>query len=100
MAYFQTKNPDLGKFWRLLQWKLFVYYTAVWSILRLFGIFCAHLVYFWPFGIFLAIWYILWPFGIFYVYLVYFSRFGKLGQEKSGNPNLVFVARNRFGKKY
>jgi hypothetical protein len=32
------------------------------------------------------IWYSLWPFGIFYGYLAYFSRFGKLYQEKSGNP--------------
>jgi hypothetical protein len=53
MAYFQTKNPDLGKFWRLLQRKMLVYYMAVWSILWLFGIFCDQLVYF------MVIWYIL-----------------------------------------
>jgi hypothetical protein len=34
MAYFQTKNPDLGKFWRVLQWKMLVFYIY------------AHLVYF------------------------------------------------------
>jgi hypothetical protein len=53
MAYFQTKNPDSGKFWRLLKWKMLVYYMAVWSILRLFGTFCGHSVYF------IIIWYIL-----------------------------------------
>jgi hypothetical protein len=26
MAYFQTKNPDFGKFWRVLQWKMLVNY--------------------------------------------------------------------------
>jgi hypothetical protein len=25
MAYYQTKNPDLGKFWRVLKWKILVY---------------------------------------------------------------------------
>jgi hypothetical protein len=59
---------------------------AIWSILKSFGIFCSHLVYFvptWyilrPFGMFcghlghfVAIWYILWPFGIFCGHLVYF----------------------------
>jgi hypothetical protein len=44
------------------------------------GIFYAPLVYF------TAIWSSLWPFGIFDGYLVYISRFGKLCQEKSGNP--------------
>jgi hypothetical protein len=50
MGYFKTKNPYLGKFCR-----------AVWSILR--------------------------PFGIFYGHLVYFTRFGILCQEKSGSPD-------------
>jgi hypothetical protein len=40
---------------------------VIWSILRPFGIFCGHLVYF------IVIWYI-------------FPRFGMLYQEKSGNP--------------
>jgi hypothetical protein len=31
MAYFQTKHPDLGKFWRVLQWKMLLYYMAFWS---------------------------------------------------------------------
>jgi hypothetical protein len=25
MAYFQTKNPNLGKFWKVLQWKMLVF---------------------------------------------------------------------------
>jgi hypothetical protein len=44
---------------------------------------------------FMAIWYILRPFGIFYDHLVYFvvnwcifPRFGMLSQEKPGNPAL------------
>jgi hypothetical protein len=37
-----------------------VYFMAIWSILRPFGIFCGHLVYL------VAIWYILSPFGIFF----------------------------------
>jgi hypothetical protein len=38
IAYFQTKNPDLGKFWRVLQSKMLVFYTVVWFILQLFSI--------------------------------------------------------------
>jgi hypothetical protein len=74
MAHFQTKNHNLGKFWRVLQWKMLVYFYV-------------HLVYF------RAIWSIFGPFGLFLVLLVYFmviwyifSRFGMLYREKSGNP--------------
>jgi hypothetical protein len=63
---FQTKNPNLGKFWRVLQWKALVYFLAIWSTLR-------------SVGIFVAIWYILWSFGTFFP-LWYLNR------EKSGNP--------------
>jgi hypothetical protein len=38
-----------------------VYFMAIWYILWLFGIFYGYLVYF------MAIWYILWPFGNFVV---------------------------------
>jgi hypothetical protein len=56
MVYFQTKNPNLGKFWKVLQWKMYigifygrsVYFTAKWYILWPFGTFCGHLVYFFP----------------------------------------------------
>jgi hypothetical protein len=41
MAYFQTKNPDLGKFWRVLQEKMLVYHMAIlqffWCIVSHFG---------------------------------------------------------------
>jgi hypothetical protein len=50
---FLTKNTNLGKFWRALEWKMF-------------GIFYGHLEYL------MAIWYILWTFGIFNDHLVYF----------------------------
>jgi hypothetical protein len=47
-------------------------YIAIWSILRPFGLFCDHLVYFTVICLFcghlvylLVIWFILWPFGIF-----------------------------------
>jgi hypothetical protein len=52
IVYFQTKNPNLGKFWRVLQWKMFVYFMSIWSILLPFGIFYTNLVHF------LVIWYI------------------------------------------
>jgi hypothetical protein len=57
MAYFQTKNTTLGKFWRVLQWKMLGHFIAIWStyltviwyIMRLFGIFHGKLLYFFPF---------------------------------------------------
>jgi hypothetical protein len=69
MVCFQTKNPNLGEFWRVLQWKMMVYFMDTWSILRSFVRFYGHLVQF------VIIWYI-------------FSRFGILFQEKSGNPDV------------
>jgi hypothetical protein len=60
MVYFQTENPNLGKFWRVLQRKMLVY--------TVYG----HLVDF------TATWYILWPNGLFSGYLLYISRFGIL----------------------
>jgi hypothetical protein len=51
MVCFQTKNPNLVKFGRVLQWKMMVYF---WTL----GPFC----------------YILWTFGIVRGNLVYFSR--------------------------
>jgi hypothetical protein len=53
MVCFQTKNPNLGKFWRALEWKMLLYFMIIWNIL-------------WPFGIFKVIWCILWSFGIFF----------------------------------
>jgi hypothetical protein len=58
MAYFQTKNPNLDKYFRVFQWKMLVCFTAIGPYLRPF------LVYF------AAIWYILRLFGIFFPVLV------------------------------
>jgi hypothetical protein len=65
--FFQTENPNLDKFGRVLQWKELVYFIAIWPILQHFGKFCGHLVHF-------------------MVFLGFFTRFGLLYEEKSGNP--------------
>jgi hypothetical protein len=70
MVSFQTKNPYLGKYFRVLQWKRFVYCMAIRSILRTFGIIYGHLVY-----LLVTNWYI-------------FSCFGKYYREISGNPGM------------
>jgi hypothetical protein len=46
MVCFQTKDTNLGKFWRALDWKRFIYFMPIWIILWRFGIFYAHLVHF------------------------------------------------------
>jgi hypothetical protein len=73
MVYFQTQNPNLGKFGRVLRWKMLVDFMAILSILR-------------TFGIFMVIWYISWPIGIFIPVLVCFIK------KKSGNPVFEQVA--------
>jgi hypothetical protein len=70
MVCFQTKNPNLGKFWRALDWKKLIYFLAIWDILWRFGKFYDHLVHF------VFIWYI-------------YSGFCIMYQEKSGNPALM-----------
>jgi hypothetical protein len=70
MVCFQTKNPNVGEFWRALDWKMFIYFMATWNILWGFGLFYGHLVHF------VFIWNI-------------FSGFGTMYQEKSGNPDLT-----------
>jgi hypothetical protein len=47
MVCFQTKNPNSGKFWRALEWKMLVLFIFIWNILQSFGIFCGHLVMLW-----------------------------------------------------
>jgi hypothetical protein len=49
MVCFQTQNPNLGKFWRALDWQ--IYFMAVWNILWKFWTFYDHLVHFVRFGI-------------------------------------------------
>jgi hypothetical protein len=40
-----VRNLNLGKFCRVLQWKMLVYFMDIWCILWQFGIFYGHLVY-------------------------------------------------------
>jgi hypothetical protein len=93
-VYFQTKNPNLGKFWRTSEWKVWKYFMDILNILRTFGIFYDRLVHF------VLIWYI-------------FSGFGIMYQEKSYSPELdpkrvrwsrffvhVFPAENIFALKF
>jgi hypothetical protein len=39
MVYFQTKYPNLGKFWMSLEWKMLLYFKTIWNILGPFGIY-------------------------------------------------------------
>jgi hypothetical protein len=73
MVCFQTQNPNFGKFLRALDWKMFIYFMAIWNISWRFGIFYDHLVH---------------CVSVLYI----FSRFGIMYQEKSGNP--VFECEN------
>jgi hypothetical protein len=73
MVYFTTKNPYLGKFGRVLQWKMLVYFMDIRPILQ-------------PIGIFLEIPDILWTFGIFCDNLVYFSPFWHVVPRKIWQP--------------
>jgi hypothetical protein len=66
MVCFQTKNPNLGKFWRALGWKMLIYFMPNGNILQTFGIFYNHWLHF------VFTWYI-------------FSGFGIMHQEISGN---------------
>jgi hypothetical protein len=54
MVYLHTKNPNLGKFWRALDWKIFIY--VLWP----FAVFCGHLRYC------MTNWFILCSFGTFF----------------------------------
>jgi hypothetical protein len=68
MVYFQTKNPNLGKFWRALDWKMMIFFMAIWNILQTFLICYDRLAHF------VFIWYIF-PGLVLCMY-----------EEKSGNP--------------
>jgi hypothetical protein len=46
MVNFQTKNPNLGKFSRVLQCKMLVYFMSIWYLLQPFGVFYGHLFHF------------------------------------------------------
>jgi hypothetical protein len=77
MVHFQTKIFNLGKFWRVLQWKMLAYLGRL--------------------GL---LWYILWPFDILSGNLVYFPRFSMLYQEKSGNPGYQLWSRSTACEAY
>jgi hypothetical protein len=60
MAYFYSKNPNLGMFWRALEWKdVGIFYghleniTAIWYILQPFDTFCCYCVILLCSGLFL-----------------------------------------------
>jgi hypothetical protein len=80
MVSFRTENPNFGKLLRVLQWKMLVYFMAIWSIFN-------------------TIWHILWPFGISSLVLVHFTNFGMLYQEKSGNPAAETTGRRQMAGK-
>jgi hypothetical protein len=65
---FKTKNPNLGKFLRVLQWKMLKYFMDIGSILQQIGLFYDHLV------CFMVIWY------------MYFSPFWYVAPRKIWHP--------------
>jgi hypothetical protein len=67
MVSFHAKNPNLGKFWGVLDWKMLIHFKAICNTSPTFDIFYDHMVHF------VFIWNI-------------FSGFGIMYQEKSGNP--------------
>jgi hypothetical protein len=71
MVCFLTKNPNFGKFWRVLQWKMLVYMYN--GGLVHFTVFC----------------YISWTFGIVRGNLVYFSTFWYFVPRKIWQPWLA-----------
>jgi hypothetical protein len=68
MVSFQTKNPNSGKFWRALDWKILRYFMTICNILRTFGIFYNHLV------------------GTLCLFATFFPVLVSWTREKSGNP--------------
>jgi hypothetical protein len=38
MASFKNKTPNLGKFLRALDWKMLIYFMAIWNILEIWDI--------------------------------------------------------------
>jgi hypothetical protein len=75
-VYFPTKNPNFGKFWRALEWKMLVYVMTIFIILR-------------PFGIIYNL----------YRRLEHFSHFGMFGPRKIWQPCPVAVSYNKIKPK-
>jgi hypothetical protein len=70
MIWSQTKNLKLGKFWRVLQWKIMYRYMYILWTLGPFTVFC----------------YNLWTFSIVRGNLVYFSPFWYFVAKKIWQP--------------
>jgi hypothetical protein len=51
MVYYHTKNPNLGKNWRALEWSMWVYFMVDWNISQPSCIFYGNLI---------ILWYIIW----------------------------------------
>jgi hypothetical protein len=56
MVCFQNKNPNLGKFWRALDRKMFIYCMAIWDIYRYLGYFMTICYILCSFGTFFPVW--------------------------------------------
>jgi hypothetical protein len=41
-GYLKTRNPNLGIYWWALEWKMLVYFKAIWYNLWPFGTVCGH----------------------------------------------------------
>jgi hypothetical protein len=84
-GYFQTKNTNLGKFWRALDWIMLIYFVAYWEYLT-------------------DIWDILLPFVTFCVHLVhtFIPVLVSCAKKKSGNPASLssFAISERWLQKY
>jgi hypothetical protein len=61
------KNPNLGKFWTALEWKMLIHPAVIWNILLPFGLFYGNLVNF------VVVWCVM-------------THFGRVFRDKSGNP--------------
>jgi hypothetical protein len=81
MVCFQTKNPNLGKFCWVLQWKMLVHLVHL-----------VHFTVFWLY--FMDIWYSSWKFGIFIPFWYFvrrkiWQRWQRV-QELSGLTEIIF----------
>jgi hypothetical protein len=80
-VYFQTKNTNFALNWRASEWKMLVYFMAIWEYLTALS---AYLV---------TIWYILWSSGIYFPFLVCFTKKNLATVEASRVDPHVFIER-------
>jgi hypothetical protein len=57
MVLSQTKNPNLGKFWRAFEWKMLVYLMTIGNIIWPLGIIYSRFSLL-SYGIFFPFWYV------------------------------------------